>query len=609
MNTSPYPATKRMRCSASRLVGCRLERFIRTLPSNAMPQSAPMTLLAVHDQLNTDERGAVFTKAEVVDFILDLAGYDTHQKLYERRLLEPSCGHGEFVLAAIDRLMDSYWKHHESISPTAISALGQAIRAVEAHEASARETEARVVDRLVGHGLSQKQARSLAAAWIVVGDFLLADLGVASFDFVVGNPPYVRQELIPDHLLAIYRERFSTLYNRADLYVPFFERGLNLLSTDGKLCFICSDRWMKCAYGKPLRAMIARDFHLDAFVDMVDTPAFQSEVIAYPAITLLSRLRPSHNGTLAAYRPKIDRVTLSPLARALTGHADSALKVQRLEKVVDGHQPWLLDSNARLDVVRALEARLPLLEDVGCKVGIGVATGCDRAYIGDFKGLEIEPTRKLPLVMAGDIRSGRIEWGGHGVINPFERDGTLASLEEYPKFGRLIQSRADLLKARNVAKRAGQGWYRTIDRIWHDLTSTPKLLIPDIKGEANVVYDKGDFYPHHNLYWVTAAEWDLRALQCVLRSAVAKAFVATYCVKMAGGFLRFQAQYLRRIRVPEWRTVDAMQRRALVSAAKSLDQTAIDNSAFDLYGLSSSQRKVLLGFHDGHGTAHASGAQ
>ena len=560
------------------------------------------TLFDMHNKMSIDERGAVFTKPEVVDFILDLVGYDPARNLAGQRLLEPACGHGEFVVAAIDRLMASF-KRHGGTTATANRDLRDAIRAVEAHEASARETGARVVDRLaLYHDLSVKQAESLAAAWIVVGDFLLADLP-AAFDYVVGNPPYVRQELIPDDLLVIYRQRFTSLYNRADLYVPFIERGLNLLSAEGKLCYICSDRWMKCAYGKPLRAMVAKNFHLDAFVDMVDTPAFQSAVIAYPAITLLSRLRVAHNGTLTAYRPSIDRATLRPLARALLGNEQTTpAGVQHLEGVVDAHHPWLLDSKARLAVVRELEARLPLLEEAGCKVGIGVATGCDRAYIGDYKGLDVEASRKLPLVMASDIRSGRIEWDGNGIINPFERDGALAALEVYPKFGRFIRARADLLKARNVAKRSGEGWYRTIDRIWHDLTTTPKLLIPDIKGEANVVFDDGHFYPHHNLYWVTSSTWDLQALQCVLRSAVAKAFVATYCVKMAGGFLRFQAQYLRRIRVPQWDTVNAAQRRVLVSAAKSLNQGDIDHAVFDLYGMSADQRKVLLDFHNGHGT-------
>ena len=45
----------------------------------------------------TESRGAVFTRPEVVDFILDLAGYTEDQPLHEMRLLEPSFGGGDFL--------------------------------------------------------------------------------------------------------------------------------------------------------------------------------------------------------------------------------------------------------------------------------------------------------------------------------------------------------------------------------------------------------------------------------------------------------------------------------------------------------------------------------
>ncbi len=552
-------------------------------------------ILTTHDQLNADERGAVFTKPEVVDFILDLAGYNPAKNLSAKRILEPACGHGEFVEAIVDRLIKSFIRHKGSRT-SADRILAQSLCAVEAHETSARATRDRVLEQISRHGIPLTQAKHLASTWIVTGDFLLIDIDT-DFDFVVGNPPYVRQELIPDDLLAEYRARYDTLYNRADLYVPFFERGLRVLSANGKLCYICSDRWMKCAYGKPLRAMIARHFHLDAFVDMVDTSAFQTEVIAYPAITLISRKRPDDRETLAAYRPPINRQHLHSLARSLRDEGTSSkCRVQRLTRIAIDHHPWLLDASDRLNSIRALENQFPAIEAVGCKVGIGVATGCDRAYIGPLAQLDVEPERKLPIVMAGDIRSGRIDWSGNGLVNPFEPDGTIAALDHYPRFARYILARADLIRGRNVSKRAGVGWYRTIDRVWHHLTATPKLLIPDIKGEPNVVYDEGRFYPHHNLYWVTSTSWDLRALQCVLRSTLAMAFVASYCVKMANGFLRFQAQYIRRIRVPEWATVTVSQRRALTSAVASLDQDSIDAAVFDLYGISSRDRSTLLQF-------------
>src|SRR5258707_182211 len=76
-----------------------------------------------------------------------------------------------------------------------------------------------------------------------------------------------------------------------------------------------------------------------------------------------------------------------------------------------------------------------------------------------------------------------------------------------------VEARKSEIAARHVAQKSPKSWYRTIDRIYPTLASKPKLLIPDIKGEAHIVYESGRFYPHHNLYYITSEEWDLKALQ------------------------------------------------------------------------------------------------
>jgi hypothetical protein len=59
----------------------------------------------------TEFRGAVFTRREVVEFILDLAGYTVDKPLHRARLLEPSMGHGDFLAPVVDRLFEAYNRH------------------------------------------------------------------------------------------------------------------------------------------------------------------------------------------------------------------------------------------------------------------------------------------------------------------------------------------------------------------------------------------------------------------------------------------------------------------------------------------------------------------
>lgn len=383
------------------------------------------------------------------------------------------------------------------------------------------------------------------------------------------------------------------MFDRADLYVGFIERSLSVLANGGTLGFISADRWMKNKYGGPLRNLIANTYHLKVYVDMSDTPAFHKEVSAYPAITIIRR--ESSGPTRIAFNPVIESQFLANLSEMLlkTKLPPLATHVLEVATISRGIEPWLLGSLDQVELIRRLERQYPVIEQAGCKVSIGVATGADDIFINQDDVLDVEPDRKLRLVTTKDISSGEVAWQGFSVINPYSDTGGLVDLNEYPRLRRYLESHKAVIAKRHVAQKAPLQWYRTIDRITPALASTPKLLIPDIKGEAHVVFENGTLYPHHNLYYVTSREWDLRALQAVLLSAVAKLFVATYSTRMRGGYLRFQAQYLRRIRIPFWSDVPEGLRIRLIDAACKRDIDACNEATFALYQFTCEERRIL----------------
>lgn len=531
-----------------------------------------------------EERGSVYTKPEVVEFMLDLAGYSADKELWRWRMLEPSFGGGDFLFPIVRRLLKAARRDGR-----AWASLRGSILAVELHEATFLAAREQLLALLAEEGLPAPQAQTLADAWLVNGDFLLHPVA-GGFDFIAGNPPYVRQELIPAELLAEYRRSYVTLYDRADLYVPFMERCLQLLLPGGRLSFICSDRWMKNRYGGPLRGMISRGYSLRYYVDMVGTDAFQSEVVAYPAITVIERGQRDGFARIA-HRPEVSAESLQKLHAVMTGEPSGFNgTVTELHETPSGSDPWLLESDAQpsLALVRRLEREFPLLEEAGCTVGIGVATGADRIFTGRMEELDVEPERKLPLVMTRDIHDGSVKWRGLGVINPFEEDGSLADFRRYPKFAAWMEANRAVLMKRHCAQRGNGSWYRTIDRITPSLARQPKLLIPDIKGEANIVLENEGLYPHHNLYYIVSRDWPLPALQAVLLAGIARLFVRAYSTKMRGGCLRFQAQYLRRIRLPRWSDVPQKVREQL-----SAGQDEVMDAVQRLYRLSGEELQHL----------------
>lgn len=211
------------------------------LSQRALPGLCPIeAAVATQATAGIEGRGAIYTRREVVDFILDLAGYTADKSLHTLRLLEPSMGQGDFLTPVIDRLLEA-WQREAGRRGDVVADLGDCILAVELHRSSYDQTRALVREALRAKGLTARQTEGLCGRWLRQGDFLLLPLE-GSFTHVIGNPPYVRQELIPDVLMAEYRRRFCTIYDRADIYIPFIERSLSLLAPNGVLGFICPDR-------------------------------------------------------------------------------------------------------------------------------------------------------------------------------------------------------------------------------------------------------------------------------------------------------------------------------------------------------------------------------
>ncbi|MEU8372058.1 Eco57I restriction-modification methylase domain-containing protein [Micromonospora sp. NPDC048894] len=534
------------------------------------------------------EHGEVFTRRWVVDLILDLAGYTPDRDLAPLTAVEPACGGGAFLAAMAARVSDSCRKHDRPLLDAR-----RAVHAFDLLTSNVTASRRLVREVLVNEGWSLPEAREVATAWVRQGDYLLDPDVPDGVDFVVGNPPYVRLEDVPADRMLAYRAACPTMTGRSDLYVGFFEQGLRSLASGGVLAFICADRWMRNQYGRQLRELIAAGYSVDITVNMHDVDAFERQVSAYPAVTVIRRagqgeavVVETRRGFGAQDAPGLAEAMSAPGLRPVPAAGVSTrYEVARLPHWFTGGESWPAGSPSRLALIEELNDRFPPLEDAhtGTRVGIGVATGADSVFI--TTDADVEPRRLLPLSMVRDTTSGCHSWSGHYLVNPWDADGQLVDLAALPRLRAYYQRHSAALRRRHVAGRRPAQWYRTIDKVDHSLVERPKLLFPDMKTTIHPVLDKGGFYPHHNLYYIVSDSWDLRVLGGLLLSGVAQAFVEAYAVRMRGGTLRFQAQYLRRIRVPRPELISTADRAALTSAFDRRDTRAATRVALRVYGI------------------------
>ena len=212
-----------------------------------------------------------------------------------------------------------------------------------------------------------------------------------------------------------------------------------------------------------------------------------------------------------------------------------------------------------------------------------MATGTDAVYLTTDRDV-VEPARLLPLLTTRDTVTG-VAGGRDLPRQPLGETASSCHLDDYPRLADYLETERRG-QGRHVAQKNPDRWYRTIDRVDPTLLERAKLVIPDLKAHIHPVLDRGETYPHHSLYFVTSDAWDLEVLGGLLLSDIAELFVATYCVKMRGGCYRFQAQYLRRIRVPDRVAAVGSTRHELARAfAGSATVSALLSLARAAYGL------------------------
>jgi len=116
----------------------------------------------------------------------------------------------------------------------------------------------------------------------------------------------------------------------------------------------------------------------------------------------------------------------------------------------------------------------------------------ERFRLRDYVDIEGVDAFDADSVMARDLVDGGIRWTGKGVVIPFCDERGVVDLGENPKLSNYLYRHYAAVSGRYVATKSRDTWFRTIDCIYPELVSKPKLLVPEIEGEATFVFDKGE---------------------------------------------------------------------------------------------------------------------
>ncbi len=418
-------------------------------------------------------------------------------------------------------------------------------------------------------------------AEVFAGD---ADGTAGGFDVILTNPPYVRMELFKE-IKPTLRKNFPEVHSdRADLYVYFYGRALQLLRSGGMLAFISSNKWFRAGYGKKLRKLVADITHVTSITDFGDLPVFQSAT-AYPMIFTAQKESNATGGPTAFTLAKSLDPPYPDVA-ALVRERGQPLPPDALHG-----SDWSLTDESTSSRLRKMRASgVPLGEYVKGQIYRGVVTGLNQAFV-------IDGATRAELI-ANDP-------GSVALIKPFLTGKNIRKWDAdtadkwllYMHHGISVSDLPTVIEHLEPFREELEG--RATKQEWYELQQPqmryapaferPKIVFPDIAKSLRFAFDTTGAYLGNTAYFVAADDLYLLAL---LNSSAVERFYVELSAQIRGGYLRFFRQYVEQIPIPDARAADRDAIAELVQ--KCLDakgvgceewEAEIDGRVAALYGL------------------------
>jgi hypothetical protein len=345
------------------------------------------------------------------------------------------------------------------------------------------------------------------------------------FHAVIGNPPYVRQELIKPYKAQLKRGFPDTYDGSADLYVYFYDQGLRLLKPGGRLSYVVTNKWMRAGYAEGLRALFAEKAWVEFVADFGHAKKFFPDADVFPSVIVV---RKPVEGTL----PSETQVCVIPRDNVPEKALDDAVAkaTYPLPRAHFTKESWTLEPP---DVVALLQKIKSAGQNLGelpnLKFFRGITTGCNDAFVIDDKTRDAiianDPRASeiiKPYLRGQDVQRWKPKWANLWII--FARRGI--DIAAYPgveahlqKFKTDLTPKPENWKPESVGekwkgrKEGTYAWYEIQDSVeYFPVFEGPKIIYQAIQFHPRYCFDEELLYTSNKTFVIGGASRVLAAL-------------------------------------------------------------------------------------------------
>ncbi|MGE4169859.1 MAG: TaqI-like C-terminal specificity domain-containing protein [Candidatus Margulisiibacteriota bacterium] len=431
------------------------------------------------------------------------------------------------------------------------------------------------------------------------------------FDVVIGNPPYVSIEKFsgtPEQ--RIWKKIYSVFSARGDLYCLFYEKGINLLKSEGGLCYITSNKYFRAGYGKKLRQYLVEKCLPKVIVDFGELPIF--DATAYPSVFIGGKKQKFQN----SYATCVSIENISDIR-----NLSETIKANGIDILINDFtdDTWVFDKPDFLDLLHKLKKSGSTLSQMlklkGKKIYSGIKTGFNDAFVIDEKTKEeliaTDPRSKeliKPWLRGKDIK----RW----VIKPTNLylicipKGFHLNLKQYFAIHNHLSKYETKLRARGqcegLPNKPGtrQHHWLELDNNpadgYIELFGEPKIIVPDLSPSPRFYLDREQFLLDMTAFFIPLGDYFLVGL---LNSKLIEFFFIRITSSVRGATLRFKKQYMDQIPLPIVSEEDQEKITVLVKEILSNPtspnvpklESQINQLVYQFYGLTDEEIAIVEG--------------
>lgn len=348
------------------------------------------------------------------------------------------------------------------------------------------------------------------------------------FDIVIGNPPYIRQERIKE-LNSYFKENYNVFNGKADIYIYFFEKGIEIMKDGGLFSFICSNKFTKARYGQILRKLILEN-EFRKYIDHTYENIFEDATVHACTIVIKKGDLSKDNEILINEEFKIPQFQLN----------DATWSFKNAE---------IYDLRAKIN-----DKCYQLNEIPNIDIYVGIKTGYNKAFIIDSKTKEMFIARDKqnkdliePLIRGKDIKKWKVDYNNLYLLNiPWK-----SNIENYPIIKEYLAKFKDKLESRPEVK-SGRGDWFSLSRYgagYQYEFKKEKIIWAEISPKPSFLIDKEKFYLLNTSYMIVSknVNYNLRYLLSLLNSNVLFWVFQQISPQIEGKRLRYVKQYVEQL--------------------------------------------------------------